>query len=177
MPTIKGTFDITGTPQPSTEGSEAVGAMRMVFRKTFHGPLQGTSVVEMMGIMYKESLSGAYVALEKIDPRLIDAARDLYSSTWRAFRKIVFPLSLPGVFAGSLLVFIPAAGDFVNAYYLGSVKTTMIGNVVQNQFLVQVNYPVAAALSFVLLVLVIAISYGFSAAMNRISQRGKWEFV
>ena len=76
-----------------------------------------------------------YVALEKIDPRLIDAARDLYSNTWRAFRKIVFPLSLPGVFAGSLLVFIPAAGDFVNAYYLGSTKTTMIGNVVQNQFL------------------------------------------
>ena len=90
-----------------------------------------------------------YVALEKIDPRLVDAARDLYSNTWRAFRKVVFPLSLPGVFAGSLLVFIPAAGDFVNAYYLGSAKTTMIGNVVQNQFLVQVDYPVAAALSFV----------------------------
>ena len=98
-----------------------------------------------------------YVALEKIDPRLIDAARDLYSSTWRAFRKIVFPLSLPGVFAGSLLVFIPAAGDFVNAYYLGSVKTTMIGNVVQNQFLVQVNYPVAAALSFVFMAIVMVV--------------------
>ncbi len=98
-----------------------------------------------------------YVALEKIDPGLIDAARDLYSSTWRAFRKIVFPLSLPGVFAGSLLVFIPAAGDFVNAYYLGSVKTTMIGNVVQNQFLVQVNYPVAAALSFVFMAIVMVI--------------------
>jgi spermidine/putrescine transport system permease protein len=98
-----------------------------------------------------------YVALEKIDPRLIDAARDLYSNTWRAFRKVVFPLSLPGVFAGSLLVFIPAAGDFVNAYYLGSVQTTMIGNVVQNQFLVQVNYPVAAALSFVFMAIVMVI--------------------
>jgi spermidine/putrescine transport system permease protein len=98
-----------------------------------------------------------YVALEKIDPRLIDAARDLYSTTWRAFRKVVFPLSLPGVFAGSLLVFIPAAGDFVNAYYLGSVRTTMIGNVVQNQFLVQVDYPVAAALSFVFMAIVMTV--------------------
>jgi spermidine/putrescine transport system permease protein len=103
-----------------------------------------------------------YVALEKIDPRLIDAARDLYSNTWRAFRKVVFPLSLPGVFAGSLLVFIPAAGDFVNAYYLGSTQTQMIGNVVQNQFLVQANYPAAAALSFVFMaiVMVIVIVYG-----------------
>jgi spermidine/putrescine transport system permease protein len=98
-----------------------------------------------------------YVALEKIDPRLIDASRDLYTNTWGAFRRVVFPLSLPGVFAGSLLVFIPAAGDFVNAYYLGSTKTTMIGNVVQNQFLVQVDYPVAAALSFVFMAIVLLI--------------------
>ncbi|MFM9014273.1 MAG: ABC transporter permease, partial [Gemmatimonadota bacterium] len=98
-----------------------------------------------------------YVSLEKIDPRLLDAARDLYSNTWRAFRKVVLPLSLPGVFAGSLLVFIPAAGDFVNAYYLGNAKTTMIGNVVQDQFLVQNNYPVAAALSFVFIAIVMVI--------------------
>ncbi|MGZ8763177.1 MAG: ABC transporter permease, partial [Acidimicrobiia bacterium] len=95
--------------------------------------------------------------LEKIDPRLIDASRDLYTNTWGAFRRVVFPLSLPGVFAGSLLVFIPAAGDFVNAYYLGSTQTTMIGNVVQNQFLVQVDYPVAAALSFVFMAIVLVI--------------------
>lgn len=98
-----------------------------------------------------------YVALEKIDPRLVDAARDLYSNTWRAFRKVIFPLSLPGVFAGSLLVFIPAAGDFVNAYYLGSTHETMIGNVVQNQFLVQLDYPVASALSFVFMAIVMTI--------------------
>ena len=104
-----------------------------------------------------------YVALEKIDPRLVDAARDLYSTTWRAFRKVIFPLSLPGVFAGSLLVFIPAAGDFVNAYYLGNSHTTMIGNVVQDQFLVQTDYPVAAALSFVFMaiVMVIVVIYAF----------------
>ena len=98
-----------------------------------------------------------YVSLEKIDPKLLDAARDLYSNTWRGFRKVVLPLSLPGVFAGSLLVFIPAAGDFVNAYYLGNAKTTMIGNVVQDQFLVQNNYPVAAALSFVFIAIVMVI--------------------
>jgi spermidine/putrescine transport system permease protein len=98
-----------------------------------------------------------YVALEKVDPALVDAALDLYSNTWRAFRKVIFPLSLPGVFAGSLLVFIPAAGDFVNAYYLGNTNTSMIGNVVQNQFLVQVDYPVAAALSFVFMAIVMVI--------------------
>jgi spermidine/putrescine transport system permease protein len=98
-----------------------------------------------------------YVALEKIDPGLIDAARDLYATTWRAFRKVVLPMSLPGVFAGSLLVFIPAAGDFVNAYYLGNAHTTMIGNVVQDQFLVQGDYPVAAALSFVFMGIVMVL--------------------
>jgi spermidine/putrescine transport system permease protein len=98
-----------------------------------------------------------YVAIEKIDPGLVDAARDLYSNTWRAFRKVVLPMSLPGVFAGSLLVFIPAAGDFVNAYYLGNARTTMIGTVVQDQFLVQGNYPVAAALSFVFMAIVMVL--------------------
>ncbi|MFM7617248.1 MAG: ABC transporter permease [Actinomycetes bacterium] len=107
-----------------------------------------------------------YVSLEKIDPRLLDAARDLYSNTWRAFRKVVLPLSLPGVFAGSLLVFIPAAGDFVNAYYLGSAKTTMIGNVVQDQFLVQNNYPVAAALSFVFIAIVMVIVAVYSRLLG-----------
>ena len=107
-----------------------------------------------------------YVALEKIDPRLVDAARDLYSDTWRAFRKVVFPLSLPGVFAGSLLVFIPAAGDFVNAYYLGNTNNSMIGNVVQNQFLVQVDYPVAAALSFVFMAIVMAIVITYARVLG-----------
>jgi spermidine/putrescine transport system permease protein len=95
-----------------------------------------------------------YVSLEKVDPRLIDAARDLYSTTPRAFFKVVFPLSLPGVFAGSLLVFIPAAGDFINAEFLGGPNTTMIGNSIQDQFLNQNNYPLAAAMSFVLMLII-----------------------
>ncbi len=96
-----------------------------------------------------------YVSLERIDKRLVEAANDLYGGPIRAFLRVVFPLSLPGVFAGSLLTFIPAAGDFVNAALLGSPNTTMIGNVVQSRFLVLLDYPSAAALSFLLMATII----------------------
>lgn len=93
-----------------------------------------------------------YVSLEKIDARLIDAASDLYSPFVRTFRRVVFPLSLPGVFAGTLLTFIPASGDFINSELLGgAVGTKMIGSVIQEEFLDKSNYPVAAAISFVLM--------------------------
>jgi spermidine/putrescine transport system permease protein len=92
-----------------------------------------------------------YVSLEKVDVRLVDAAQDLYSTPTASFTKVVLPLSLPGVFAGTLLTFIPAAGDFVNALYLGNPNTTMIGNSIQDQFLVQNNTPLASAMSFVLM--------------------------
>ncbi len=92
-----------------------------------------------------------YVALEKIDPRLIEAANDLYASRWAAFRRVTLPLALPGVFAGSMLTFIPAIGDFINAELLGNPRTQMIGNVIQSRFLEQNDYPVAAALSFLLM--------------------------
>lgn len=95
-----------------------------------------------------------YVSLEKIDVRLVDAAMDLYTTASGAFRRVVLPLSLPGVFAGSLLVFIPAAGDFVNAQFLGSPSTTMVGNSIQNQFLRELNYPLASAMSFVLMAVI-----------------------
>ena len=95
-----------------------------------------------------------YVSLEKIDTRLVDAAMDLYTTASGAFRRVVLPLSLPGVFAGSLLVFIPAAGDFVNAQFLGSPSTTMVGNSIQNQFLRELNYPLASAMSFVLMAVI-----------------------
>jgi spermidine/putrescine transport system permease protein len=95
-----------------------------------------------------------YVSLEKIDVALVDAGKDLYASAARAFRKVVLPLSLPGVFAGTLLTFIPAAGDFVNAAYLGGPRNSMIGNVVQQQFLVENRYTIAAALSLVLMIII-----------------------
>ncbi len=92
-----------------------------------------------------------YVAIEKIDLRLVEAATDLYASRLQAFLRVTLPLSLPGVFAGSLLTFIPAIGDFINAEILGSRETTMIGNVIQRLFLDTNDYPQAAALSFVLM--------------------------
>jgi spermidine/putrescine transport system permease protein len=97
-----------------------------------------------------------YVSLEKIDVRLMDASMDLYTTATGAFRRVVLPLSMPGIFAGSLLVFIPAAGDFVNAKFLGSPQTTMIGSSIQDQFLVQLNYPLAAAMSFILMAIITA---------------------
>jgi spermidine/putrescine transport system permease protein len=96
-----------------------------------------------------------YVSLEKIDRSLIEAANDLYANTRVAFRRVTWPLSLPGVVAGTLLTWIPAAGDFINATLLGTPNQAMIGNVIQNRFLVQVNYPLAAAASFALMLLIL----------------------
>jgi spermidine/putrescine transport system permease protein len=93
-----------------------------------------------------------YVALERIDKSLVEAAKDLYSSRWKAFRHVVWPLSLPGVFAAFLLTFVPATGDYVNAAILGGPGTTMIGNIIQEKFLRELNYPEAAALSVILMV-------------------------
>ena len=93
-----------------------------------------------------------YVALEKIDHRLIEAATDLYASRLQAFLRVTLPLSLPGVFAASLLSFIPAVGDYINAELLGSSSETMIGNVIQRLYLVSNDYPQASALSLILMI-------------------------
>ncbi len=92
-----------------------------------------------------------YVALEKIPPSLQEAAEDLYAGTWQRLRRVTLPLALPGVFAGTLLTFIPAVGDFVNADLLGSPQSQMIGNVIQARFLRVSDYPTGAALSFILM--------------------------
>ncbi len=92
-----------------------------------------------------------YTSLERIDGRLHEAAGDLYARPFTAFRKVTFPLSLPGVVSGTLLTFIPASGDYVNAQLLGSTSEKMVGNVIQSQFLTVLDYPTAAALSFILM--------------------------
>jgi spermidine/putrescine transport system permease protein len=92
-----------------------------------------------------------YASLEKIDIRLLEAGKDLYANGFTSFRKITLPLSMPGVVAGTLLTFIPAAGDYINAELLGTPKQYMIGNVIDNLFLVQLNYPMAAAASVLLM--------------------------
>ena len=97
-----------------------------------------------------------YVALEQVDPRLLEAAKDLYASPARAFVKVTLPLSAPGIVAGTLLTFIPAAGDFINAELLGTPKQQMIGNVIQAKFLESLDYPTAASLSFVLMAAILA---------------------
>ncbi len=92
-----------------------------------------------------------YASLERIDPRTLEAAGDLYANGLTTFRKVTVPLSMPGVVAGTLLTFIPAAGDYVNAAILGSPSTKMIGNVIESRFFAVVDYPTAAALSFTLM--------------------------
>jgi spermidine/putrescine transport system permease protein len=96
-----------------------------------------------------------YTSLERIDGRLHEAAKDLYASPATTFRKVTFPLSMPGVVSGTLLTFIPASGDYVNAELLGSTDTKMVGNVIQSQFLRVLDYPTAAALSFILMAVVL----------------------
>ena len=98
-----------------------------------------------------------YASLEGIDGRLIEAARDLYSSSRTAFLRVTLPLSAPGVIAGTLLTFIPAAGDYINADFLGGTGQQMIGNVIQNLYIDLKIYPLAAALSFVMMAVVLAI--------------------
>ena len=92
-----------------------------------------------------------YVALERIDKGLVEAGKDLYADKITTFRKVVWPLSLPGVFAAFLLTFVPSVGDYVNATILGGPGTTMIGNVIQQRFLENFDYPSAAAMAFILM--------------------------
>ena len=118
------------------------------------GRLLATSTAVVTGITYNFLPFMAlplYVSLEQIDGRMIEAAEDLYASKLQAFLRVTFPLSLPGVVAGTLLTFIPAAGDFINAQLLGSPDNHMIGNVIQSKFLQLNDYPAAAAMSFVLM--------------------------
>jgi spermidine/putrescine transport system permease protein len=98
-----------------------------------------------------------YASLERVDPRLVEAAGDLYANGLTTLRKVTFPLSLPGVVAGTLLTFIPAAGDYVNAALLGNRDTTMIGNVIDARFLRVVDYPTAAVLSVTLMVSILVL--------------------
>jgi spermidine/putrescine transport system permease protein len=115
----------------------------------------GTPTAVISGIAYNSlpfMVLPLYVSLEKIDRAVIEAAADLYASSWQAFRTVILPLSVPGIFAGFLLTFIPAVGDYVNNEILGGTNTSMIGNIVQREFLNDQNYPLASALAFILMI-------------------------
>jgi spermidine/putrescine transport system permease protein len=98
-----------------------------------------------------------YASLERVDGRLIEAANDLYASSRTAFRKVTLPITAPGIVAGTLLTFIPAMGDYINAFFLGGPNNKMIGNTIQSLYITQRDYPSAAALSFVLMAGILAI--------------------
>jgi spermidine/putrescine transport system permease protein len=119
-----------------------------------NGQILQTSTAVIGGLVYNFlpfAVLPIYVSLERIEPALLEAAGDLYANKAAAFAKVTLPLSLPGVFAAVLLTFVPVASDYVNALILGGAKTTMVGNVIQTQYLTNLDYPTAAALSFILM--------------------------
>jgi len=133
------------------------------------GRLLATSAAVIAGITYNFlpfMVLPLYVSLEQVDPRLIEAASDLYANRALSFLRVTLPLSLPGVFAGVLLTFIPAMGDFINAQLLGTPRQYMIGNVIQSQFLSLRNYPTAAALSFMLMGAILLVVLIFARALG-----------
>ncbi|MET0324924.1 MAG: ABC transporter permease [Ilumatobacteraceae bacterium] len=127
---------------------------------TTDGKIMNTPAAVIGGLTYNFmpfALLPIYVSLEKVQVNLIDAAADLYSNFARTFRKVIFPLSLPGVFAGTLLCFIPASGDFINNELLGNAaRQPVIGGVIQSRFLDAGDLPTASAISFVLMAMITA---------------------
>jgi spermidine/putrescine transport system permease protein len=136
-----------------------VGVLQAIGILGEDGRLLATTFAVVAGITYNFLPFMAlpiYVSLEQIEPRLLEAAKDLYATPTQAFLRVTLPLSAPGIVAGTLLTFIPAAGDFINAELLGTPKQTMIGNVIQEKFLTSLDYPEAAALSFILMATILA---------------------
>jgi len=133
----------------------------------FH--LLATSTAVIGGLTYNYlpfMVLPLYVALERVDPTLVEAAHDLFASRASAFRRVVFPLSLPGVFAGVLITFVPVASDFVNSGILGGTQTTMIGNVIQTVYLNSNDYPLASAMSFLLMAALLVGIFTYARALG-----------
>jgi spermidine/putrescine transport system permease protein len=151
------------------DGGWVVGTLGFLHLLPAEGRLLNTAWAVVGGLTYNFlpfMILPIYVSLEKIDRRLVEAAQDLYSSPGRAFLSVALPLSLPGVFAGSLLTFIPASGDFINAELLGSPNQRMLGSVIQGQFLTVRDYPLAAALSVVLMLIITALVLVYTRVMG-----------
>jgi spermidine/putrescine transport system permease protein len=137
---------------PVTSSLQAIGLL------ADDGRLLATPVAVIAGLVYNFMpfmTLPLYASLDKVDHRLIEAAGDLYASPFTGFRKVTFPLSVPGVVSGTLLTFIPACGDYINAELLGTPKQYMVGNRIQAAFLTEHNYPLAASLSLILMLVVV----------------------
>jgi spermidine/putrescine transport system permease protein len=121
-------------------------------------PLFGTDLAVIIGLVYgwfPDMVLPCYAAVERLDHSLVEAAQDLGANELRAFLRIVFPLTLPGIVAGSILVFIPSLGAYITPDLLGGAKSVMIGNVIQSQFLSVRDYPFGSAFSFVLMAMML----------------------
>jgi spermidine/putrescine transport system permease protein len=152
-----------------TDNGLVVRTLQHLHLLSSSGRLLATSVAVVAGLTYNFLPFMAlplYVSLEQIDHSLIEAAQDLYASKWKAFLRVTLPLSLPGVVAGTLLTFIPAAGDFINAQLLGSPKNHMIGNVINSKFNELIDYPAAASMSFVLMAAILAGVLAYARAVG-----------
>jgi len=133
------------------------------FLKTIHlvpqdGRVLATSAAVIAGLTYNFlpfMVLPLFASLERLDRRLLEAGQDLYASTAQTFFRITLPLTMPGIIAGILLTFIPSAGDYVNATFLGGTSQSMIGNVIQSKYLVVTDYSEAAALSFTLMAIIL----------------------
>ncbi|HEX5595786.1 MAG TPA: ABC transporter permease [Micromonosporaceae bacterium] len=141
-----------------------VGLLRELHLLGDDGRLLATPIAVVLGLTYNFlpfMVLPLYASLERLDGRLLEAASDLYASPLRTFSKVTLPLSMPGMIAGTLLFFIPAAGDYINARLLGTPNEYMVGNVIDSAFLVRLNYPQGAALSVLLMVAVLAVVFGY----------------
>jgi spermidine/putrescine transport system permease protein len=137
-----------------SDGGPVVSVLNWLHVPLPDGRLLATAPAVVAGLVYNFlpfMVLPLYASLEKLDPRLLEAASDLYARPISRFTRVALPLSMPGVVAGTLLTFIPAAGDYINAQLLGTTRQYMIGNVIQSKFLRIGDYPSAAALSFVLM--------------------------
>jgi spermidine/putrescine transport system permease protein len=146
-----------------------VALLRAVNLLRADGELLATPVAVIFALAYNYlpfMVLPIYVSLEKINRGLLEAGPDLYASGARTFRKITLPLSLPGLFAGTLLTFIPASGDFVNSELLGSDRTRMIGNIIERNFLQEQFRPGISALSFVLMALILVAVLGYARILG-----------
>jgi spermidine/putrescine transport system permease protein len=145
-----------------SDNGALVGLLRDVHLLGADGRLLATPFAVVLGLTYNFLpflVLPLYASLERLDPRLLEAASDLYASPLRAFRRVTLPLSMPGLIAGTLLFFIPATGDYINAELLGTPNEYMIGNVIDSAFLVRLDYPQGAALSFLLMAAILAIVF------------------
>jgi spermidine/putrescine transport system permease protein len=142
------------------DASPTVELMRTLGLIADDGRLLATDGSVIAGITYNFlpfMILPLYASLERIDRRMLEAAYDLYAKRREVFLRVTLPLSMPGVVAGTLLTFIPSVGDFINAELLGTPNQAMIGNVIQSRYLVVTDYPTAAALSFILMAIILAL--------------------